>query len=65
MTGAKQPKICLRTINAFKKNGCIAPCFALMLLPNHPNILAMPVVWIVNVGHMGTYDSEFQSSGCS
>lgn len=61
MTGAKWPKTFLWTINAFK-NGCIAPCFALMLLPNHPNVLAMPVAWIGNISHIGTCESKFQSS---
>lgn len=65
MAGAKQPKIFLRTINAFRK-GCIAPCFAPMLLWNYSNVLAMPVAWIGSISHIGTRDSEFQrSSGFS
>jgi len=60
MTGAKQPKIFLQTINAFKK-GFITPCFALML-QNNPSVLAIPMAWVGNISHSGTCDSEFQRS---
>lgn len=35
MTGTKQPRVSLQTTNVFKK-GCVALCFALMLLTEPP-----------------------------